>query len=233
MNVARTTGEGNNLNLGGSDMYYNNPYNSGYSYYPYPVYPYYPIENHNYSNVSNGERQQVIQGQATWTSGGPVTKCGLPWSTNQFMSVAVGENTTSQCGDSLKVRNPVNGREIIVTVVDQVRGYPQNRINLHRRAFEALGANLNQGVINVEITPSPELEGEKWGKYLLEIVQVGHPGFDVTDYNSVGKTEISPTRTKETFDFILHQQKEELKIRGSVVYNPQTDRVISFDFTEI
>jgi hypothetical protein len=220
---------GNNLHLGGNDMYYYNPYISEYRYYPYPVYPYYPL----YLNSTDQERQQVIKGQATWTSGGQVTKCGLPWSTNQFMTVAVGENTPYQCGESLKVRNPITGREVILTVVDQVRGYPQNKINIHRRAFEALGANLNQGVINVEITPSPELEEEKWGKYLLELVQVGHPDFEVTDYKSVGKTEISPTRTKETFDFILHQQQEELKIRGNVIYNPQTDRVISFDLAEI
>jgi hypothetical protein len=219
--------------VGGTDMYFYNPYVSEYRYYPYPVYPqYYKANNHDLYGTGK-ERQQAIKGQATWTSGGQKTKCGLPWSTNQFMTVAVGENTTYQCGESLKVRNPVNGREVIVTIVDEVRGYPQNRINLHRRAFQALGATLNQGVINVEITPSPELEKEKWGKYLLELVQVGHPNFDVTDYKSVGKTEISPNRTRETFDFILHQQQEELKIRGTVVYNPQTDRVISFDFTEI
>jgi hypothetical protein len=210
-------------------LYYYNPYIVGYRYYP--VYPYYPTETN--IDLSNTERQQVIKGQATWTSGGQTTECGLPWSTNQYMTVAVGENTTYQCGGSLKVRNPVNGREIIATVVDQVKGYPQNRINLHRRAFEALGANLNQGVINVEITPSPELEEERWGKYLLEIVQVGHPGFEVTDYKAVSKTKISPTRTRETFDFILHQKQEELKLRGNVVYNPQTNRVISFDFAEI
>ncbi|WP_047986056.1 DUF3889 domain-containing protein [Ornithinibacillus californiensis] len=210
-------------------MYYYNPYMCQYRYFPYRYFPNYPYDN----SWSNTNRQQVVQGEATWTTGGQITKCGLPWSTNKFLTVAVGENSTYQCGDSLKVKNPVNGREIIVTVVDQVRGFPQNRINLHQKAFETLGANLNQGVIQVEIIPSPELEEEKWGKYLLELIQTAYPSFDVTDYNAVGKTEISPSQIKETYDFVLHQQQEEIKIRGNVIYNPQTDRVISFDLAEV
>jgi len=181
------------------------------------------------------ERQQAIRGLATWTNGGPVTECGIPWSTNEYMTVAVGEHTPFKCGETLKVKNlSVAGeREVIVTVVDRVTGYPTNRINLHRRAFEALGANPSIGVINVEFTPHPQLELEKWGKYLLEVTQVAYPNYQVTDYQLIEKTETSPTRTKEIFEFTLHSSQEQIKVRGTVIYDPRTDRVISFDIKEV
>jgi Protein of unknown function (DUF3889) len=214
-------------------MYYNYSSSNQPGYNPYPVYGYSPVSQGYFVNMAMDFRQQVIKGQATWTEGGQVTKCGIPWTRNQYLTVAVGEGTSYQCGQSLKIRNPANAREVIVTVVDQVPGYPQNRVNLHRRAFQALGGNLSQGILNIEIMPSPELEEEKWGKYLLELVQTAYPGSRVTDYSSVGKNQMSPTRVRETFDFILSTQQEQIKIRGNVIYDPQTDRVISFDLAEI
>ncbi|MRG86114.1 DUF3889 domain-containing protein [Salinibacillus xinjiangensis] len=187
----------------------------------YPTYPY------------NLERQQPISGQATWTEGGQVTKCNQPWSSNEYMTVAVGENTPYQCGQTLKVTNPTNQREVLVTVVDQVKGFPPNKINLHRKAFEALGVSPDMGVINVQITPQPQLEEEKWGKYLLEVTQTAYPNFKVTDYNSVEKTSVSSNRTREVYDFKLQSPQESLVVRGTVLYNPNTDRVISFDIKEM
>lgn len=212
---------------------YANPYmNSPCQVYPYPhMSPYH----YDTSTYSHADRQQVIKGQATWTTGGPVTKCGIPWSTNEYMTAAVGENTPYECGESIKVRNiSVPGeREVIVTVVDRVAGYPPNRINLHRNAFVALGANPDIGVLNVEITPHPQLEEEKWGKYLLEVTQSAYPSYDAVDYQLIEKKQISPTQTRETYEFTLQSPRERIKVRGRVVYNPVTDRVISFDITEV
>jgi hypothetical protein len=198
--------------------YYN--YNSSHSVYPY------------YSYIG---RQQSVRGQATWTEGGPVTQCGLSWSDNEYMTAAVGENTPYQCGQTIKIRNlsSPGPREILVTVVDKVEGYPPNRINLHRKAFEALGANPAVGVINIEITPSPELEQEKWGKYLLEVTQTAYPDYNITEYNFIRKTQVLPTQTKETYQFILESPQERIKVQGNVIYNPNTDRVISFDLEEV
>ncbi|WP_255488117.1 DUF3889 domain-containing protein [Ornithinibacillus hominis] len=204
-----------------------------YTQYPYLYYPKSTARANEFNYFETYNRQQVIHGQATWTTGGQVTKCGIPWSTNNYMTVAVGENSPYHCGEALKVRNPANGREVIATIVDEVRGFPNNRINLHRRAFETLGVNLDQGNLNVEIIPSPDLEEERWGKYLLELVQTAYRGFDVSDYRAVSKTEISANRIKETFDYELHRAQEELKIRGNVVYNPETDRVISLNLAEV
>jgi hypothetical protein len=200
---------------------------------PYHVNPYDYLEAYSeYPDYTN--RQQSIKGQATWTDGGTVTQCGIPWSRNRYMTAAVGTNTPYKCGQSIKIRNlSIPGsREIIVTVVDQVAGYPANRINLHRRAFEALGANPSLGVINVEIIPSPELEQQKWGKYLLEVAQTAYPGYNIVDYKSVRKTHVSPQQIKETYEFILQSPRERIRVRGNVVYNPTTDRVISFKLVE-
>jgi hypothetical protein len=224
----------------------NMPNGNPYGYEMIPPYPYahdsyaispYPYAQDPYhsSRAYSSERQQPIRGQATWTEGGPVTKCGIPWSHNQFMTAAVGANSPYRCGQTLKIRNlsTPGSREVIVTVVDQVAGYPAKKINLHRRAFEALGAHPSLGVINVEIIPSPELEQERWGKYLLELAQTAYPGYNVIDYQALGKTRLSQTQTRETYQFILQSPRERIRVRGSVIYNPVTNRVVSFDLVEV
>ena len=221
-------------------------------YYPY-YYPYsYPTQNNSYQAYEQQQpiyhhsmndqrqslflaRQQSVRGQATWTVGGKITKCGIPWSENEYLTAAVGENSPYKCGQALKIRNldSPEQMEIIVTVVDTVRGYPANKINLHRRAFVALGAKPSVGVINIEITPSPELEAEKWGKYLIEVIKMAYPNYNISDYNFVDRKAVSPTQTRETYEFILQSQQDNIKVQGNVVYNPRTDRVISIDLKEV
>lgn len=222
---------------------------SNYSYwanlYQYGHHPYHPNSYtqhpyYGYDRVYQGyayphTRQQPLKGHATWTDGGQVTKCNIPWSDNQYMTAAVGADSPFQCGQSIKVRNlsTPGSKEIIVTVVDQVRGYPANRLNLHRKAFEALGATAGMGVIEIEIIASPELEQEKWGKYLLLVTQAAYPGYNVRDYKSVEKTAVSADQTRESFDFVLQSSQETIKVRATVLYNPNTDRIITFDLKEL
>ncbi len=214
-------------------MYFNYSYNTnGFQYVNHPYYRQQP-HTYKYPNYKYDNRQQSIRGQATWTEGGQVTQCGIPWSENRYMTVAVGQNSPYQCGQTIKVRNQKTGRELLVTVVDEVAGYPQNRINLHRRAFEALGANTAQGVIDVEIIADPELEQQKWGKYLLELAQLAYSGYNVSEYNFIRKTQVSPTQTRETYEYILQSPQERITVRGNVVYNPNTDRIVSFDISEV
>jgi hypothetical protein len=120
-------------------------------YYPPHVQPYFnPMQYWYYSR-----EPETIIGKASWTWGGMTTKCEIGWSFNEHMTAAVGENSPFKCGQKLKVRNItfVPSTEVIVTVVDEVKKYPANKINLHRKAFEALGISPTVGVIDVEITP--------------------------------------------------------------------------------
>ncbi|WP_156288712.1 DUF3889 domain-containing protein [Oceanobacillus salinisoli] len=215
-----------------------------YPYIPYVIQPYpvnpYDFQRSYYPNAytmpsANEYRQQPIRGQVTWTEGGEVTKCGIPWSENEYMTAAVGEDSPYQCGQLLKIRNisAPYGREIIVMVVDETPGFPPNRINLHRRAFEALGVNPDIGVLNVEIIPSPELEEEQWGKYLLEVTQAAYPNYNVTEYNLIGKTRVSETQIRETYQFIVQSPQETLRVQGTVTYNTETNRIVSFDIKEV
>lgn len=206
------------------NWYENHPYQAApYGYYGgHPTNPYY-MDN----------RQQPVKGQATWTEGGQVTKCGIPWSANKYMTAAVGGDSPYQCGQTLKIKHQTTGRGVLVTVVDQVPGYPANKINLHRRAFEALGANPSQGVINIEIVPSPELEQQKWGKYLLEVVQISHPGYNVTEYNKIDEVQLTSEQIRETYEFILQSPQERIRVHGRVIYNSKTDRIVSFDVREL
>jgi hypothetical protein len=208
---------------------------NGY-YYQNAPYGQQPFQEHYYRGYpAYYTRQQPIRGQATWTEGGTVTQCGIPWSNNEYMTAAVGTNTPYRCGQMLEIRNisSQSPKEILVKVVDRVPGYPANRINLHRRAFIALGANPNQGVIDIEIIASPQVEPEEWGKYLLEVTQAAYPGYNVVDYKLIGTTEISPTQTRRTYEFTLQSPQERIRVQGNVVYNPANGRVISFDINEI
>ncbi|RSK29475.1 DUF3889 domain-containing protein [Bacillus sp. HMF5848] len=203
-------------------------YHYGYQptrqWYQYP--PYFDYQNYN-------SRQQPIKAQAVWTEGGPVTKCGIPWSKNEYMTVAVTAGAPYECGQTLKVRYPPTGREIIVTVVDQSTGSSPNQLILHKQAFVALGVSPDMGIIPVEFIPTPELEAEKWGKYLLEVTQVAYPGYDITDYNKVEEKKLSADRIQETYEFKVESTQEKLTIRGSVIYNTKTNKVISFDIKEV
>lgn len=221
-------------------QYYSHPYHSQAKFYPYQsrAYSHYPNNNPYHLNTTYTTyatydvRQQNVQGQATWTEGGPITQCGIPWSHNDYMTVAVGFNTPYQCGQSLKITYPATQREIIVTVVDKVPDFPQNKVNLHRRAFEALGADVEAGIINVDITPAPEFEEGRWERYLLRIIQTAYPMYRVIDSQFVESVQLSPTEAKEIYEYTLQSPQETIMLEGTVTYNPQTNRMLSFDITE-
>ncbi|MDQ0352073.1 rare lipoprotein A [Alkalibacillus filiformis] len=194
------------------------------------TYVYDPMSNQTFTGRDNND---WVEGQSTWTEGGEVTKCNIPWSDLEYMTTAVSNQAPYECGEILKVKFPETGREILVKVVDTVDGYPPHRLNLHRQAFLALGADLDFGIIDVEIKPSPELEEEMFGRYLLEVLQVAYPRYDVTDYEFIGEEELSDDRRRETYEFIVESGDERVKVRGTVTYNPQTDRVMSFDLEEV
>lgn len=226
--------------IGGEGMYPNYPY----SYNQYPGYyipqPYHDYYRSYYGNAYNpyyayNDYRQPVSGKATWTEGGAVTKCNIPWSRDDYMTVAVGEGAPYQCGQKITVKNMSSGdqQEIEVTVVDQVVGYPPNKINLHRKAFEALGAKLDAGVIDVEISVYSQMESSKWGNYLMTVTQSAYPDYQISDYKAVGKTEVSSERTKVTYEFVLQAPQGMLKVRSSVVYNPKTGRMVSFDIKEM
>ncbi|MBD8070904.1 DUF3889 domain-containing protein [Bacillus sp. PS06] len=212
-------------------MNYYSYYQNGQQYYTYQPYPYYDTR----SYPTNLYRQQPISGQATWTEGGTVTQCGIPWSHNEYMTAAVGTNTPYRCGQTLKIRNvsSANPKEILVEVVDRVPGFPPNRINLHRNAFRALGANPSLGVINIEIVPSPEVELEEWGKYLLAVTQAAYPGYNVTDYKFVGRSEVAPNQARQTYEFVISRDQHQMTVQGNVIYDINSNRVISFDIKEV
>lgn len=211
-------------------MYPGNPYFKNmypYAYHPYDVYP--ERQNFQYSHY----RQQSVSGQATWTEGGQLTKCGIPWSDNWYMTAAVGENSPYQCGQLLRVYYPVTGRSILVEVVDEVPGFPDNEINVHRRVFETLGANPQAGVIDIQFSSVSQIEQQRWGRYLLELTQTAYPEYHVMAYNFIDKKEESASRTRETYEYILQSDHETMTVHASVVYDPGNNRIISFDFREV
>ncbi|SFD77697.1 rare lipoprotein A [Lentibacillus persicus] len=208
-------------------MFSENPYFK--NMYPFAYKPYDGVQ---YNTHETDLRQQSISGQATWTEGGRITKCGIPWSDNLYMTTAVGENTSYQCGETLQIIYPVTGRSILVEVVDKVPNYPENRLNVHRRVFETLGANPQQGVIDIQIRPVSSLEQQQWGSYLQRIVQNAYGSYQITGQSFIGKTE-DDGRMIETYEYQLQSAQESIVVRARAIYNPHNNRILSIDITEV
>ncbi|MFA9455676.1 RlpA-like double-psi beta-barrel domain-containing protein [Halalkalibacter sp. AB-rgal2] len=215
-------------------------YVNGYNPYAYPVVQYEPMR-HSYSpyrhlpqhQFSNSWREQTISGDATWTNGGPTTQCGLPWTMNQSMTAAVSEQSTYRCGDTLRVRNRNNQRELTVIIVDTVPNFPSNRINLHRQAFEALGAQLDEGLIPVDITSITPIEEDPWSPYLQRIVQSAFPNYQIINEELMEEEAIDTSHVRRTYELMLQSPQESIRVQAKVNYNPTTNRVISFDLQEL
>ncbi|MDX8045090.1 DUF3889 domain-containing protein [Gracilibacillus sp. S3-1-1] len=190
------------------------------------MYPYYP-------QYAYDVRQQMVDGVAAWTDGGSITQCGIAWSHNQYMTVAVSSNSPYQCGQTIKVRNPQNAREVTVTVVDTIPNAPPTGMNLHRRAFEALGANPSVGLLDVQFEAPQESDQARWGEYLLAVTQVAYPQYHVTDYRPIERTQLAHDQLREVYDYALQSLQERITARGTVVYNPITERIASFDIKEL
>lgn len=193
---------------------------------------FYPF-NYNYQNYSGNFRQQSVSGQATWTNGGNVTQCNIPWSSEQYMTTAVSSNSPYQCGQKIRVINPETSREITVTVVDTVPNAPATSLNLHRQAFAALGADPSVGIIPIQFQLITDQQSGDWDDFLLRIMQAAYPGYQVVNYSLNEKTAIADNQVKEVYDFTLRGAQGSLSIRGTVIYNPSANRVISFHAEEI
>lgn len=180
-------------------------------------------------------RQQPVQGQATWTDGGQMTKCMIPWSDQNYMTAAVGTDSPYRCGQILKIRNlsTSHPKEIFVKVVDQVPQAPATVLNLHRQAFLALGSPLSQGIINIEILPTTNQDEAQWRNYVLSVTQAAYPNYAITDYQLVDNYPISTNQTIRTYQFQLKSAHEEILVRGNILYHPQTQRVFSVDMKEM
>ena len=192
-------------------------------------FPFYNV----YQPYSGDIRQNLVSGQATWTYGGSVTQCNIPWSSNQYMTVAVSSNSPYQCGQKLKVINPKTTKEIIVTIVDTVPNAAVTSLNLHRQAFEALGADPAVGILSIQFQPTTEQDAMEWDDYLLNIIQVGYPDYNVINYKLIEKTEQASNQVKEVYDFALQHSQGWLHVRGTVVYQRSTNNVISFEVKQI
>lgn len=205
-----------------------------YYSFQYPFYvPPYPIQM--LPSYNRHDTRQPVRGQVTWTDGGEVTKCNIHWSENNYMTAAVGENSPYHCGEYIRLRNIGSpyGREIVVMVVDEVADYPPNKINLHRRAFEALGVNPNVGVINVEIIPISETETQSWSAHLLHVVRTAFPDYQPVDYQLISKTKVSDNAEKETYKYRFQHGQQSIEITGEIIYDPNTNRIRSIQMKEV
>ncbi|NIK12085.1 RlpA-like double-psi beta-barrel domain-containing protein [Alkalibacillus almallahensis] len=200
-------------------MYYNDE-----EYLVPPTYLYAPMRQ-NYEGES-------ISGDATWTEGGPVTKCNLAWSDMNHMTTAVSTDSPYTCGQLLNVRFEDTGKEVTVKVVDTVAGYPQNRLNLHRQVFEALGANLDWGIIPIRIAVVPTDGNGQLRDVLWNVLGQTYPGATIKNSQWQEEENVSGGYLKESYLFTLGTSEGDMTVRGDVVFHPNTKRIRSINLTE-
>ncbi|MET3684327.1 rare lipoprotein A [Alkalibacillus flavidus] len=194
-------------------------------YYLSPTYVYAPFR------VEHEDGS--VAGDATWTEGGEVTKCNLSWSDMNNMTTAVSPNSPYQCGDLLKVTYLETGQSITVKVVDSVSGYPKNRLNLHRQAFQALGANLDLGVIPVVISRVSASNGSRYEQMLMNMMQAAFPNARMKQSRQTNKEQMSGGRMKETYEMVLETEVSDVTMQGDVVYHPTSQQVQSIHFKRL
>lgn len=209
-----------------------NPYRPYFMNYPLHGFQH---QTSHQAHPYNRFRQPTIRGQATWTEGGQVTKCNIPWSENEYMTAAVGESSPFQCGETIKIRNlqAPFGREIYVKIVDEVEGYPEEKINLHRKAFEALGINPNVGIVQVEMTPISQDEERNWEQYILQIAQSTFPNSTITNLDFVRKSSPNTSQTMSTYLVTLDNMQRLFQVEASVTYETPSNRVMSVQLKRI
>ncbi|MDQ0159353.1 RlpA-like double-psi beta-barrel domain-containing protein [Alkalibacillus salilacus] len=200
-------------------MYYNDE-----EYLVPPTYLYAPMRQ-NYDG-------ETISGDTTWTEGGSVTKCNLAWSDMNHMTTAVSADSPYTCGQLLNVKFEDTGKEVTVKVVDTVAGYPPNRLNLHRKAFEALGANLDWGIIPIRISVVPTDGNGQLRDVLWNVLGQTYPGATIKNSQWQGEENVSGGYRKESYLFTLGTSEGDITVRGDVVFHPNTKRIRSINLTE-
>ncbi|WEG11043.1 RlpA-like double-psi beta-barrel domain-containing protein [Pullulanibacillus sp. KACC 23026] len=214
----------------------NDPYYSNVN--PYEVSPYQDETNFVQQQSSTMEREKPVKGEATWTDGGSITKCNIPWSDNHYMTAGVGTNSPYKCGEMLHVKNLSNQKEINVIVVDEISSNHPKRITLHRKAFEALGAKLEEGLIHIEIVPvsksaSHTTGRSEWVNYLVNVTRAAFPHYIVKGYRPIEERQYTPSHIQESFDFFLQSQSGTKFVRGTVLFDVTSNQVLSVDLKEL
>jgi hypothetical protein len=67
----------------------------------------------------------------------------------------------------------------------------------------------------------------KWSRAALSEIMKKYPNSSVTDFKYLGRSNISNTQSKDTFDFMLQKNTEKKVVRADVYFNPQTNQLIS------
>lgn len=74
---------------------------------------------------------------------------------------------------------------------------------------------------------------EKWGRIAVEVAKENYPDAEISDYQYVGREEISAMQARDTFRLQVKEDQRTFQINVGILFNPQTDRLISLSIEEV
>lgn len=78
-----------------------------------------------------------------------------------------------------------------------------------------------------------QVDYEKWGRIAVEVAKENYPDAEISDYQYVGREEISATQARDTFRLQVKEDQRTFQINVGILFNPQTDRLISLSIEEV
>lgn len=73
---------------------------------------------------------------------------------------------------------------------------------------------------------------EKWGKIAIQLVKENYPKAEISEYQYMGREEISDTEAKDTFHFTAKQADKSKEIFVALTFNPKTKQLKSVNIKE-
>lgn len=109
---------------------------------------------------------------------------------------------------------------------------------LSRRFFivmkkSALAFILAMFVLQTSVFAQVSKDYEKWGRIAVDIAKLNYEGSDVSDYQYLGRENISEERIKDTFKLEVKSEGKTFDVKVSVFHNPKTNSLLSVDLQEM
>lgn len=97
----------------------------------------------------------------------------------------------------------------------------------------ALAFILAMFVLQTSVFAQVSKDYEKWGRIAVDIAKLNYEGSAVSDYQYLGRENISEERVKDTFKLEVKSEGKTFDVQVSVFHNPKTNSLLSVDLQEM
>ncbi|MCM3570866.1 DUF3889 domain-containing protein [Neobacillus mesonae] len=81
--------------------------------------------------------------------------------------------------------------------------------------------------MNFQNVKAQQPDYAKWGQMAIGEIKKKYADSEVTEYEYLGRTTVSNSKSRDTFDFVVKKNTEKNIVRVYVFFNPQTNQLIN------